>query len=317
MKKNVCVTSALGPILNLFFAGLLGWTGWAWNGAVPGFPGWAFIAMGFIFLALVPSSFRWIVMDSEGFTVRNWRIRVRMDYEEVERVEILARKISLLTKSVAHYAALRSSDGRRTWLASWNFAFPRRCLAELARRIREARGEAPPVAAPPPDPPPMKRSPLLILLGGAMSAAGLALLLLTARTGLLVGEARAAGLAGEARIVSISPEGETPYWTLVMERIPGDEKRKIPVQEAWARGRKPGDRIAVKVHPSHPEIFTPADEGSSAWSAFSSAAIALAFLALGGRTFVRSLTIPVCVTAGLQEAFGASRPGETPSTERS
>ncbi len=317
MKRKICFTSPLGPLLNLAFGAVLVGAGWAWNGAVPGFPGWAFIAMGFIFLAMIPPSFRWMVMDGEGFTVRNWRVRVRMEYPGVERVEIVPRRISLLTRSVVHYAALRSADGRRTWVASWNFAFSRRCLAELARRIRAARGRDPELALPPPDPPPMKPSPLLALLGGVLAAAGLVVLFSTVRSGLPVGEARASGVPGKAKILSLAPEREGPYWDVFLERIPGGEKREIPVQEAWARGRKVGDVIAVKVHPSDPKVFVLVDEGSSGWTVFTPAFIALVFLALGGRTFVRSLTIPTGVTRNLEEAFRTSRETGEDSPERS
>ncbi len=317
MKKKICFTSPLGPLLNLAFGLLLVGGGWAWNGAVPGFPGWAFIAMGFIFLAMIPSSFRWMVMDEKGFTVRNWRVRVRMEYPEVERVEVVPKRISLLTRSVVHYAALRNADGRRTWIASWNFAFSRRCLAELGRRIRAARGKDPDLVLPPSDPPPMKRSPILVLLGGALAAAGVVVLFSTVQSGLPVGEARAFGVPGKARILSLAPEREGPYWDVLLERIPGGEKREIPVQEAWARGRKVGDVIAVKVHPADPKVFVLVDEGSSGWTVFTPAFIALVFLALGGRTFVRSLTIPTGVTGKLEEAFRASGETENQPPERS
>ncbi len=317
MKKKVCFTSPAGPLLNLFFGLSLAGIGWIWNGAVPGFPGWAFIAMGIVFLAMIPPSFRWIAMDAQGFTVRNWRVRVRMEYQEVEKVVIIPRRISLLTRAVVHYAALRSTDGRRTWLASWNFAFSRRCLDELARRIREARGGPPSLDPPPPQPPPMKRSPILLALGGVLAAAGFVVLFSLGRAGLAVGEARRAGVPGKAKILSLSPEREGPYWDVVLERIPGGEKRQIPVQEAWARGRKVGDVIAVKVHPTRPQVFVLVDEGSSAWTAFTPAFIALVFLALGGRTFVRSLTIPTGVTKNLVEAFQAFPEPPRTSPERS
>ena len=323
MKRRVCFTSPAGPLLNLAFAAFLGWAGWAWGGAVPGFPGWAYLAMALVFLSLVPSGFRWMVLDDRGVTVRNWRIRVRMDYPQIEEILVLPRRISLLTKKVVHYAALRSSDGRKAWIASWNFAFSRACLRELARRIEKVRGRLPRLRLPPSEPPPMTRSPLTAAAGGILAAAGLGLLLVTVSKGLELGRTAAAGLPGKARVLSLEPGKESFTLEVVLERIPGGERRKVRVRAAWAQGRKPGDVVSVKVHPSRPEVFLPADEGALAWSAFDAAFLALVLLALGGRAFIRTLTLPVDVAARLEEAFGASpeenerAPGEEDSKERS
>ena len=87
-------TRPAGPLLNASLCVFLLSVAFALDGRVTGFPTWGYVVAGLLALIIVPSSVRRLDLDGEGLLVRGWRARVALGYGEVDRVEVLRKRVT-------------------------------------------------------------------------------------------------------------------------------------------------------------------------------------------------------------------------------
>lgn len=305
-SRRLFVAAWRAPLLNLVFGALPGAVALLHGPRVLAGAYWLYLAMAAIFLAMALGSVRWMAMGPAGLAVMAIRfrlggiwLRVEMDYDEIDRVEVIGRPFSLFSAARLQVAALRSDDGRRALLAGRDFAFSPACLAELARRVEAARGRRPRLDLGEAGDRPARRSPWAMAAALALAAVGVWILFTTLGEGVRRARTRAAGEPARAEILAL-PErpGQGPV-TLRLEQ--GGPRRRVQVGAAWQHGRKVGHKVAVKVDPRPGSrwFLLPGE----VWSGSRGYLWALLLFAFGARFFIRSATLPAGTKERLEKAW--------------
>jgi len=304
-SRRLFVAGWRAPLLNLACGAVVAAVALLHGPDVLGSARWFYLVMAAIFLAMAVGGLRWMTMGEEGLAVMALRfrlggiwLRVEMDYDEIDRVEVIGRPYSLFTPARLRVAALRSDDGRRALLAGRDFAFSRPCLEELVRRVEAARGRRPRLDRSEAGDRPARRSPWVMAAALVLAAAGLWIMFTTLGEGGRRARTRAAGEPARAEILAL-PEG--PGRGPVTLQLEGGGRRRVEVGATWLHGRKVGDKVAVRVDPGEGDWFLLPGE---VWSGSRGYLVALLLLAFGARFFIRGAALPGGVVERLEGAWG-------------